>query len=87
MENLFAIRAALREALTACDNIEQLNQTSNGLNADVLEVSAAPSPASASDGIDEQRKRVADIAVRLQQLTIDPKEYLEQLAASVSPLY
>ena len=86
MENLFAIRTALHEALTAYDRVDQLSQTSNGLNADGLEISTASSPARSSDAIDEQRKRVADIAIRLLQLTTDPKEYLEQLAASVSPL-
>ena len=86
MEDLSAIRTALHKALTACDHIDQLGRTSNGLKADVLEVSAAPSPARASDTVDEQRKTLADIAIRLLQLTTDPKEYLEQLAASVSPL-
>lgn len=87
MENLIAIRTALHEALTACDRIDQSSQTSNGSNSNVLEVPTVPSPARAFDNIDEQRKRVADIAIRVLQLTTDPKEYLEQLAASVSPLY
>ena len=87
MENLSAIRTALHEALTACDQIEQSSRASNGLKANIHEVSTAPSPERASDVIDEQRKKVADIANRLLQVTIDPKEYLEQLAASVSPLY
>ena len=86
MANLSAIQTALREVLTACDDIDQSNRNSNGLNADVHEKSTATSPLRASDAIDEQRKRVADIAIRLLQLTTDPKEYLEQLAASVSPL-
>ena len=87
METSSAIRSALHEALTACDHIDKLSQTSNGLTPDVVEVSAAPSPARASDAIDEQRKMVANIATRLLELTTDPKEYLEHLAASVSPLY
>lgn len=73
------IQTALDQAILCASDIERILKSS-GINDDPF---APQSPISAPNGVDIPRKRLADAAARLLQLSTDPKEYLDNIAMGV----
>lgn len=82
---LVPLRQALDEAKCAGGELTQLLYSGDhSSNGDVNNQIHPHTLVDVSAAVREPRKRLADAAARLLQLSTDPKEHLEQLAANVS---
>ncbi|KAI9685960.1 MAG: hypothetical protein M1820_010698 [Bogoriella megaspora] len=76
----------LHEAISAADEITRIQRASDASTSANLDSFAPNSPISIPDALHLPRKKIAEAAARLLQLSTDPKEYLEQLASNYQNL-
>lgn len=87
MDSYAILQDSLAEVVKFGDDIVQhlssLNSERNNASVDASEVQI---PLNLPDDLQTPRKRLAEAAARILQLTTDPTEYLDQLAANVCRL-
>ena len=83
MASFLSVQQALDQANHAAEELKRYSQLYHGdPRGEVYPQSLVDVPTA----VRSSRKQLAEAAARLLQLTTDPREYLEQLAANVSVL-